>query len=254
MGTALITGASSGLGEEFAWQLAERGHDVVLVARRQDRLECLANQLTQIAGVGAEVLPADLATPAGRAAVSARLHQAGRPVGLLVNNAGFGLGQPFVGGTLARELQGLAVMVVAVLELSHAAAQAMVARGRGAILNVSSMTASTAMGTYAAHKAWVRSFTEGLAEELRGTGVGASAVLPGLVRTEFHETANMHIAEAPAWTWLSAQQVVADALRAVARRQVLVTPSVSYKVLAGALRVAPRSLVRRLSNRSLYGR
>lgn len=254
MGTALITGASSGLGEEFAWQLAERGHGVVLVARREERLVRLAHELTQIAGVPAEVLPADLATATGRAAVAARLRQVERPVGLLVNNAGFGLGQPFVGGALARERQGLEVMVAAVLELSHAAVEAMVPRGRGAILNVSSMTASTAMGTYAAHKAWVRSFTEGLAEELRGTGVSASAVLPGLVRTEFHETANMHISAAPAWTWLTAQRVVAASLRAVARRQVLVTPSVPYKALAGVLRVAPRRLVRRLSNRSLYGR
>src|SRR5690606_25044936 len=173
MATALITGASAGLGLEFAWQLATARHDVVLVARDAERLERLAGQLHAAAGVRAEVLSADLSERDQVERVAERLRDRDRPVGLLVNNAGFALGQPFVGGHLTAHERGLDVMVRAVMVLSHAAVTAMVDRGRGAILNVSSVAALTAMGTYSADKAWVRVFTEGLAVELRGTGVTA---------------------------------------------------------------------------------
>ncbi|WP_371151478.1 SDR family NAD(P)-dependent oxidoreductase [Buchananella felis] len=245
MGTALITGASAGLGAEYARQLAARGHALVLVARRQDRLEELARELRSRHGVGVEVLAADLAMVKGRAAVAARLRAAEHPVGLLVNNAGFGLGQAFVGGNLRREQAGLDVMVRAVLELSHAAAAGMVERGRGAILNVSSMTASSAMGTYAAHKAWVRTFTEALAQELAGTGVTATAVMPGLVHTEFHEVADMGLGGVPEFAWLPAARVVRESLQAVGRGRVLVTPSIRYQAVEVAMRLLPRAVVRR---------
>ena len=250
MGTALITGASSGLGLEFAWQLAAEGHDVVLVARRADLLREAAEEIRNVAGTGAEVLVADLAAQEGRDAVSARL-RAGRPdaapVGLLVNNAGFGMGQTVVGGDLDHELRGLDVMVRAVLELSHVAANAMVARGRGAILNVSSATALTAMGTYASHKAWVRTFTEGLARDLASRGVTATVVNPGLTHTEFHERAGWGVTRIPEFAWLSAERVVADSLRAVRRGAIEVTPSLRYQVGAALLQHLPRSVVRRLS-------
>lgn len=248
MGTALITGASAGLGEEFAWQLATARHDLVLVARRQDRLETLAHELRQIAGVRVEVLPADLSNRDDVERVARRLQDQENPVGLLVNNAGFGLGQTFLDGELAREESALAVMVQAVLVLSHASATAMRQRGRGAILNVSSMTAHTAMGTYAAHKAWVLSFTEGFSNELQGTGVTATALCPGLVHTEFHETAGMDISSLGEASWLDAERVVADALQAVRRGQVICTPSIRYRSADAFLRLAPRRLVRRLSN------
>lgn len=244
MGTALITGASAGLGAEFARQLAARGHGLVLVARRQDRLEELARELRSSHGVRVEVLPADLAMVKGRAAVVKRLRARENPVGLLVNNAGFALGQPFLGGNLRREQAALDVMVRAVLELSHVAAAAMVDRGRGAILNVSSMTASSAMGTYAAHKAWVRTFTEALAQELAGTGVTATAVMPGLVHTEFHEVADMGMSSVPELAWLPASRVVRESLRAVGRGRVLVTPSLRYQSLELLMRCLPRAVVR----------
>jgi len=250
MGTALITGASSGLGLEFAWQLATARHDVVLVARDADRLERLAAQLRAAAGVRAEVLRADLTDRADVERVAERLRATERPVGLLVNNAGIGLGQRFVGSDLAQQEAALDLMVRAVLVLSHAAAGAMVERGRGAILNVGSVAALMTSGTYSAHKAWVRTFTEGLAAELAGTGVTATVVSPGLTRTEFHERAGLRADEAyPELAWLSADRVVATALADVRRGAVLSTPSLRYRAASGVLRVLPRSALRALTTR-----
>ncbi|WP_024286053.1 SDR family oxidoreductase [Cellulomonas sp. KRMCY2] len=247
MATALITGASAGLGLEFAWQLATARHDVVLVARNEERLERLAGQLRAAAGIRAEVLPADLADRAQVERVAERLRQSDRPVGLLVNNAGFGLGQPFVGGDLAAHENGLDVMVRAVMVLSHAAAVSMVERGRGAILNVSSMAALSAMGTYSADKAWVRVFTEGLAVELRGTGVTATALCPGLVHTEFHERAGLERDTYPELAWLNADSVVTAALADVRRGAVISTPSLRYGLVAEVARILPRAAIRALS-------
>ncbi|GIG21498.1 short-chain dehydrogenase [Cellulomonas chitinilytica] len=244
MGTALVTGASAGLGLEFAWQLATARHDVVLVARDEERLTRLAEQLRAAAGVRAEVLVADLSDRAGMERVADRLRSDENPVGLLVNNAGLGLNQRFVEGDLAREEDALEVMVRAVLVLSHAAAGAMVERGRGAVLNVASVAALLASGTYSAHKAWVRSFTEGLAVELRGTGVTATALCPGFVHTEFHERGRIDVSAYPEIAWLNAEDVVATALADVRRGAVISTPSLRYQLASGVVRLAPRSAVR----------
>lgn len=244
MGTALVTGASAGLGLEFAWQLATARHDLVLVARDEERLRRLAAQLEAAAGVHAEVLPADLADREQVERVAERLRQQERPVGLLVNNAGLGLNQRFVGGDLAREEAALDVMVRAVLVLSHAAAGSMVERGRGAIVNVASVAALLASGTYSAHKAWVRSFTEGLAVELKGTGVTATALCPGFTRTEFHERGRIDMSAYPDLAWLNAEDVVAAALADVRRGVVISTPSLRYRAVSAAARIAPRSAIR----------
>jgi short-subunit dehydrogenase len=244
MGIALITGATSGLGLEFAWQLATARHDLVVVARDAARLEALAGQVRAAAGVDVEVLPADLAIREEVERVAERLRRDDRPVGLLVNNAGFGLGTAFVGSDIADQERALDVMVRAVLVLSHAAAEQMTARGRGAILNVSSVASLMAGGTYSAHKAWVRTFTEGLASELRGTGVTATVVCPGLVRTEFHERAGIDLDSAPEALWLRADRVAAEALAAVRRGAVINTPSKRYRVVAGTIRSLPRAAVR----------
>lgn len=244
MGTALVTGASAGLGLEFAWQLATARHDVVLVARNEERLTRLADQLRAAAGVRAEVLVADLADRADTERVAERLRSDEDPVGLLVNNAGLGLNQRFVEGDLAREEEALEVMVRTVLVLSHAAAGAMVERGRGAILNVASVAALLASGTYSAHKAWVRSFTEGLAVELRGTGVTATALCPGFVHTEFHERGRIDVSAYPEIAWLNAEDVVSTALADVRRGAVISTPSLRYQLLSGVVRMSPRSAIR----------
>ena len=255
MGTALITGASAGLGLEFAWQLAGAGHNVILVARRKDRLESAASESRAVTGVNVEVLPADLNRRMDVLKVSRRIaDDALPPVGLLVNNAGFGLKSSFTENRLIDEEHGLNVMVRAVMMLSKAAVDAMTRRGHGAILNISSMTENMALGTYTAHKAWLRAFTEGLATELKGTRVTATAVLPGLTHTEFHNAAKMRTDMWPGWVWLSAEQVVEESLDAVRRGAVICIPGRGYKVLNAALRVLPRSAVRAIAGSHTHSR
>ena len=251
------------MGAEYCWQLAAAGHELVVVARNEQRLQALATRIRNVVGVAVEVLPADLADQDDLERVCARLRQpaaaepAGsvatesgpRAVGLLVNNAGFGLGKSFLENSLQAEECALDVMVRAVMATSHAAGRAMVERGHGAILNVSSVAADTGMGTYSAHKAWVRAFTEGLAEEMRGTGVTATAVMPGMVDTEFHQRMGRDFGSAPSLIWASAEDVVSESLAAVSRGQVLVTPTLVYKAVNAASRLAPRRLVRAVTRR-----
>lgn len=211
----------------------------------------MADLLAGATNVNVEVLVADLSTPEGTAAVAARIADPDRPIDLLVNNAGHGLKAGFLATTVEDEVAALDVMVRAVLVLSHAAARAMTARGHGAILNVSSVAGWLGNGSYAAHKAWVTSFTEGLASQLVRTGVSATAVLPGLTHTEFHERAELTgYDELPEIAWLDAEDVVHAALGAVRRKQVLVTPSVRYGALAGVVRVLPRTWVRAAMGRT----
>lgn len=246
MATALVTGASSGLGAEFARQLAARGEDLVLVARSREGLEQVAAGVRQ-AGVAAEVLVADLRVPADVERVAARLADAARPIDLLVNNAGYGMGRGFLESEVAEQHAALDVMVGALMALSHSAARGMVARGEGSIINVSSIAALLTGSTYNAHKAWVEVFTRGLANELVGTGVTATIVRPGLVRTEFQQRAGMNFSRLPGIVWLEAPPVVRAALRAARRGALIVTPSMRYRLGAGIARVLPRGLARRFS-------
>lgn len=251
---ALITGASSGLGEEFAWQFAAEPLNVVLVARREKKLEEIAREIRTTLGVEAEVLTADLATKAGQYAVIRRLEDDSRPVAVLVNNAGFGLGQGFVSGEWKREDEALEVMGRALARLSHAGARAMLRRGKGVILNVSSATAYTAMGSYAAVKTWVRFFSESLSTELKGTGVSVTTVAPGLMKTEFHESARMNAGVWPQIGFVEPATVVSEAIEAARRRQVLVTPTIRYKILMAGARLSPRWLMRVLFGSKLFTR
>ncbi len=245
---ALVTGASSGIGETFARRLAARGDDLVLVARREDRLHALAAELA-VDGVDIEVVPADLSAEEGLVAVEERLRSTERTVDLLVNNAGFGTNGPFAELAVKRELEMIEVNVVALVRLTHAALGAMVARGAGAVVNVSSLASFQALpltATYAATKAFVTSFTEALAEECRGSGVHLQALCPGLTRTDFHVTADWNLGWLPGGVWQSPEQVVDASLAGLGRGRVVVIPGVANRVAARASWLLPRSLVTRL--------
>jgi short-subunit dehydrogenase len=240
MTTALVTGATAGLGRAYAERLAQDGYDLVLVARDAARLRRTADALAHRFGADVEVLAADLSHPEACALVEERLADRGRPIDLLVNNAGFSVNQRFVTGDLGAEQLALDVMVRAVLRLSHAALGAMVTRGTGAVINVSSVAGWMPSGTYGAAKAYVIAFTEGLAGELQGTGVRAMVVCPGFTHTEFHERAGLDMSSTPGWMWLDADRVVADSLRDLEKGRVVSVPSATYKALSLVARHAPR--------------
>lgn len=244
MTTALVTGATAGIGREFAVQLAARGNDLVLVARDVERLEELAAELRRTRGVQVEILPADLSDREATARVAQRLADRERPVDVLVNNAGFGMKQSFLVNDLADEEGMFDVLCRAVLVLSHAAGRAMKERGRGQIINVSSVAGWIASGTYSAAKSWVTVFTEGLAGELAGSGVTATALCPGFVRTEFHARAQIRDDAFPDALWLEAPMLVRECLDDAAAGKVISVPSLTYKALSLALKVVPRALVR----------
>ncbi|MEU3560094.1 SDR family oxidoreductase [Kitasatospora sp. NPDC006786] len=239
MTTALITGATAGIGAAFARRLARSGYQLVLVARDTERLERAAADLHGRYGIEAEVLAADLATDEGIGAVEARLADAARPVDLLVNNAGFGNKGAFGTVPLQDELAMLKVHIEAILRLTTAALPGMRERGRGAIVNVASVAAFLPRGTYGASKAWVVSFTQGVLRDLGGTGVRMMALCPGFTRTEFHQRAGMGTGNIPSWSWLSAERVVDEAMRDLARGRSVSVPGKRYKAAVAIARVLP---------------
>ncbi|RKR76266.1 SDR family NAD(P)-dependent oxidoreductase [Frondihabitans australicus] len=246
MAVALVTGGTSGIGAEFARQLAHQGYDLVLVARDEARLASMATELAA-RGRAVEVLVADLASREDVQRVAERLEDPARPVDLLVNNAGFGMHVPLTSPDVAAHDRGFEVMCRAVLVLSGAAARSMRARGHGRIVNVSSTAGLLAMGTYSAIKSWVTSFSEGLSVELRGTGVTVTALLPGWVRTEFHQRASIGTSKIPNSLWLGTEELVSACLRDVEKGKVISVPTIRYKALVGLLRHAPKAAVRAVS-------
>ncbi|WP_030234125.1 SDR family NAD(P)-dependent oxidoreductase [Streptomyces sp. NRRL S-350] len=239
MTTALITGATAGIGAAFARRLARSGYQLVLVARDTERLERAAADLHGKYGVDAEVLTADLATEEGIGAVEARLADSARPVDLLINNAGFGNKGQFGTVPLQDELDMVKVHIEAILRLTTAALPGMRERRRGAIVNVASVAAFLPRGTYGASKAWVVSFTQGVLRDLGGTGVRMMALCPGFTRTEFHQRAGMGTGNIPSWSWLSAERVVDEAMRDLARGRSLSVPGKRYKAVVALARVLP---------------
>jgi uncharacterized protein len=252
---ALITGASAGIGHEFARQLAARGSDLVLVARDVARLEALAALLRVEHGRSVEVLPADLTDPGERARVEARLGASDpgsglAPVDLLVNNAGFGTGGQFHELPIEREEQEIELNVVALVRLAHAALGGMRTRRFGAIVNVSSLGGFAPvpeLATYSATKAFVSSFSQSLRAECRGTGVSVMALCPGYTRTEFQERSGYSGTGVPEAFWTTAEQVVRRALADLDRDRATSIPGVQNKVGAVLTKLLPAPLVARVA-------
>jgi short-subunit dehydrogenase len=240
MATALVTGATSGIGLEFARQLGARGHHLVLVAPEADRLRQVCGELAETYGVGTEAVLADLSV---RADVE-RVAERARTIDILVNNAGFGLREWFLDNERAAEEALFDVLCRAVLVVSHAAGRAMRDRGHGTIVNVASAAGWVAGGTYSAAKSWVIAFSEGLASEMAAAGVTVTVLCPGFVRTEFHQRSRISVDKLPGPLWLDARRVVRDCLADVDKGRVISVPSPIYKTLVWVARVAPRRFVR----------
>lgn len=256
-----MTGASSGIGEAFARRLAADGYDLVLVARRERVLASLARDLEAKHGIEATPLVADLAAEEELARVEAVV--AGEPpLDLLVNNAGFGVEGAFAEAPLAGQTAMIRLNVEAVVRLTHAALRAMLPRARGAIINVSSGTAfypAPYFAVYAASKAFVNSFTEAVAEEIRGSGVRLQALCPGFTRTRFQERAGMDPSWIPSFAWQSPEEVVEASLEALERGRLVCVPgALNQLMLAGPRGQITRSLVSRavaaLERRARSGR
>jgi len=246
--TALVTGASSGIGHAFSERLATDGYRLILVARRAERLEALAKSFAERFGPGFEVFPADLNRPEELRAVEDRI--ASEPtLELVVNNAGFGTVGRFAELDPDGEEAEIRLNVLALVRLARAGLPGMIARGRGGVINVSSMAGfspSPYMATYAATKAFVTTFTEGLAGELAGTGVKVQALCPGFTRTEFQEVAGANTEMLPSFAWQEADDVVEASLSGLARGDVVVVPGRANQAVAAMTSALPRSWTRRV--------
>jgi len=246
-GTALITGATAGIGNAFATELATRGHNLVLVARDQERLKTVAKELTDAHGVEVRTRTADLSTTTGIKRVAKDLASDDRPIDLLVNNAGFALRKRFTENPIEEEEAVLTVMVRAPMHLTHAALNAMSSRRRGGIVNVASVAGFTPRGSYGAHKAWVISFSRWAHYGYAGQGVRVMALCPGFVHTEFHQRMGARTNNIPSWMWLDAGEVVRSGLAALDRGVPVSVPTFRYKAITGLSRITPARLVARVA-------
>ena len=250
--SALVTGASVGIGRTFAERLAREDYDLVLVARGAERLDALAKRLAEERGIEARTLAADLTDPADLARVEAEVRE--HVPDLLVNNAGFGTVGRFAELDVEAEEREVRLNVVALVRLTHAALRPMLERGSGAIVNVSSLageSASPYTATYAATKAFVTSFTEALSEEVRGSGVRVQALLPGFTRTEFQQRAGLDTQAIPSLMWMQPEGVVEASLAALEKGQVICVPGLGNKIVAPFQRLLPRALLRRVMGATL---
>lgn len=248
-GRALVTGGTSGIGLAFARALAARGLDLVLVARNPERLAETAQQLHDQYDVDVETLSADLSNAEETAKVARRLSDDAEPVTVLVNNAGHGLHTPLATDQVEIHQHGIDLMVRAVLTLGAAAATAMRRRGAGMIINVGSVAGTLPLGGYSAIKSWVNTYSDALAIELEGTGVHVTGLLPGWVRTEFHERAKIKASAIPDILWLEADRVVEDCLEAAQRGTKRTIPSLRFKLIVGLLEHGPRPLIHEIVRR-----
>jgi uncharacterized protein len=250
--TALITGASAGLGAEFAWLFAADGHDVVLVARRKDKLEALATEITKKHTVAVDVLAEDLADHAAPERVFAEIGKRGLAVEFLVNNAGFGTSGAFAELDVRRELEMIEVNVTTLVHLTRLLLPGMISRKSGRILNLGSTAGfqpGPFMAVYYASKAFVNSFTEALSTELEGTGVTATVSCPGATATEFAQVAGNDKSRLFQAGMMGAREVAAHAYRAMLRGDAMAVPGFKNKMGLQSLRFAPRRMVRNVAAR-----
>lgn len=241
--TVMITGATSGIGAEFARQLAGQGHDLVIVSRHRDQLAGKVQALEAQYGISVEAITADLSTPEGIQWAADRLSQDEQPISMLINNAGSGLATDFHESELQDELEMMRLLIEAPLTLSHAAIRAFLARGGGRILNVASVAGLIPDGSYGAAKAWAVSFSRWANVRYRGEGVTVTALCPGLVRTEFHQRAGIKTAGRPKWLWMDVDDVVREGLTAAAQGQGVCIPSRRIRSLMRASRFSPDSVL-----------
>lgn len=244
MATALITGGTSGIGKAFADELAQRGYDLVLVARDQDRLDIVAEELGNRYGVEIETLAADLAVREDTMRVAGRLEDPAAPVEMLVNNAGFGLHSTLLGDDVEVHAKALDVMCLAVLILGGAAGRAMKKQGSGQIINVSSTSGAIFTGNYSAVKAWCTTYSQSLALELKGTGVTVTALQPGWVRTEFHDRAGIKANNLPGFVWIDKDFLVRECLADANQGKYVSVPSWKWKLAMFVANHGPKSLLR----------
>ena len=244
----LITGASSGIGEALARRIARDNRHLALVARRTDRLEALSRELQGRHPIQVHVVPQDLIRPGAPRELVAEVERRGLTVDWLVNNAGFGTVGRFDQIPVERELEEIRLNVETLVELTGRCLPGMVARGHGTVMNIASLggfSPGPYMATYAATKAFVLSFTEAIAAEMRGTGVNILCVCPGFTRTEFQDKAVVDTSGVPSFAWMSADAVADEAVRAVGRGPVLVNGMMN-SVMATMIRFVPRQLTNRL--------
>jgi short-subunit dehydrogenase len=248
--TALVTGASAGIGKAFAELLAERGYDLVLTARRADRLERLAGALTSAHGVRVHVISADLADPAAPAALQDGIHARGVAIDLLVNNAGYGVPGRYAATTWAQQADFIQVLVTAVAELTHRLLPPMIERGWGRVIQVASLAALVPAAPghtlYAASKAFLVKFSEALAPEVAPHGVHVTALCPGFTYTEFHDVTGTRaqVSTMPRWAWLEAREVVEAGYDAVMAGRSLVVPGRVNRTLAFGAKHLPGAVAR----------
>jgi short-subunit dehydrogenase len=239
---ALVTGATAGIGESFSRMLASRGFNIALVARDEARLHERAAGLREKYGVQTFVLPADLATDSGCAAVEEYIKEF--EIEVLINNAGFGINKPFTASALDAEQDLLDVLVRTPMRLMHILLPQMKARNSGTIINVSSVASFIAGGTYSASKSYLTVLSESLHTELRGTNVKISALCPGFTRTEFHERGRMKMKGLPDFMWLDSDQLVAQSWSDAQTGKAVSVPGWQYKLLVGFISILPRRIVR----------
>ncbi len=245
--TVLITGATSGIGAEFARQLAGQGQNLVITARNPHHLVAKAQGLEAQYGVTVETLTADLSTPEGVQVVAARLRATDQPITMLVNNAGSGLATEFHESEAEDELAMLRLLTEAPMLLNHAAIQSFLARGGGRIINVSSVAGLLPEGSYGAAKAWSINFSRWANTRYRPEGVTVTALCPGPVRTEFHTRAGIETGTKPRWAWMDAEDVVREGLTAAAEGRSVCIPSRRFRSLMAAARFSPDVVLERFS-------